>query len=396
MFDTIMQAFGRDAPRELRTGTEKELEAAAHEKLAGANVLLVEDNEINQQVAMEILSGAGLKVTVANNGQEALDLVRANAYDAVLMDVQMPVMDGYTATGKIRELEAKQPPPNGRLPIIAMTAHAMAGDQEKSLAAGMNDHITKPIDPAQLFGTLSKWVRPVERVPRPVEAASAPEGTQGKEPAPPGKTLPDAMPGFDLAEGLQRLMGNRVLYRKLLVNFATQYAKAGADIHKALDAGDFDRVHGLVHAIKGVAGNLAAKDLQQQSAALEKLVKHADAAGPPPADQLNPAFEAFQGSLDRALGALAFLMPAAAEPASPLEAAAGPLPAALAKEAATRLKEAAELGDVSGLAAICSEFAATSEAFAPYAAKVARLADDFDFDGVLKLAEEMEKQGASR
>ena len=396
MFDTIMQAFGRDAPRELRTGTEKELEAAAHEKLAGANVLLVEDNEINQQVAMEILSGAGLKVTVANNGQEALDLVRANAYDAVLMDVQMPVMDGYTATGKIRELEAKQPPPNGRLPIIAMTAHAMAGDQEKSLAAGMNDHITKPIDPAQLFGTLSKWVRPGEGTPRPVEAASAPEGTQGKEPAPPGQTLPDAMPEFDLADGLQRLMGNRALYRKLLVNFATQYAKAGADILKALDAGDFDRAHGLVHAIKGVAGNLAAKDLQQQSAALEKLVKHADAAGPPPADQLNPAFEAFQGSLIRALGALASLMPAAAGPAAPLEAAAGPLPPALAKEAATRLKEAAEMGDVSGLAAICSELAATSEAFAPYAAKVARLADDFDFDGVLKLAEELEKQGACR
>jgi HPt (histidine-containing phosphotransfer) domain-containing protein len=274
-----------------------------------------------------------------------------------------------------------------------MTAHAMAGDQEKSLAAGMNDHITKPIDPAQLFGTLSKWVRPGEGTPRPVEAPSAPEGTQGKEPAPPGKTLPDAMPEFDLPDGLQRLMGNRALYRKLLVNFATQYAQAGADIRRALDAGDFDRAHGLVHAIKGVAGNLAAKGLQQQSAALEKLVKHADPAGPPPADELNPAFEAFQGALGRALGAAASLMPAAAEPSAPAEAVAGFLPAALAKEAATRLKEAAELGDVSGLAAICSELASASEAFAPYAAKVARLADDFDFDGVLKLAGELEKQG---
>jgi CheY-like chemotaxis protein len=369
-------------------------------------VLLVEDNEINQQVAMEILSGAGLKVTVAGNGQEALDLVRANAYDAVLMDVQMPVMDGYTATGKIRELEAGSSkleagyplasafslePRASSLPIIAMTAHAMSGDHEKSLAAGMNDHITKPIDPAQLFGTLAKWVRPGEGTLGPVEAPSAPKDPQGLEPAPSEKTLPDAMQEFDLTDGLQRLMGNRALYRKLLVNFATQYAQAGADIRRALDVGDFDRVHGLVHAIKGVAGNLAAKDLQQQSAALEKLVKHADPASPPPADELNPAFEAFRESLGRALSAVASLMPAAAGPAAPATAATGSLPSALAKEAATRLREAAELGDVSGLATICSELSAASEAFGPYKARVAQLADDFDFDGVLKLAEELEK-----
>jgi PAS domain S-box-containing protein len=397
MFDTIMQAFGQEAPRELRTDTEKELEASASEKLAGANVLLVEDNEINQQVAMEILSGAGLKVTVANNGQKALDLVGANAYDAVLMDVQMPVMDGYTATRKIRELEARRPPTSPhqpttrRLPIIAMTAHAMSGDHEKSIAAGMNDHITKPIDPAQLFGTLAKWIGPRQGTHKPVEAPSPPKGPPDKEPAPPEKTLPDAMPEFDLTDGLQRLMGNRALYRKLLVNFSTQYAQAGADIHRALDAGDFDRAHGLVHAIKGVAGNLAAKDLQQQSVALEKLVKHADAASPPPADELNSAFEAFQGSLGRALGAVASLMPAATEPAAPAKPAAGSLPPALAKEAAIRLREAAELGDVSGLAAICSELAAKSEAFGSYKARVTQLADDFDFDGVLKLAEELEK-----
>jgi two-component system, sensor histidine kinase and response regulator len=390
MFDTIMQAFGQEAPRELRRDTEIELKAAASERLAGANVLLVEDNEINQQVAMEILSGAGVKVTVANNGQEALDLVRANAYEAVLMDVQMPVMDGYTATIKIRELEANRPPAY-RLPIIAMTAHAMSGDHEKSLAAGMDDHITKPIDPAQLFGTLVKWLRTKEGTQEPVEAPSTATAPQDKEPAPLEKTLPNAMPEFDLTDGLQRLMGNRALYRKLLVNFATHYAQAGADIRKALDAGDFDRAHGLVHAIKGVAGNLAAKDLQQQSVALEKLVKHVDAAGPPPADELNPAFEAFQESLGRALGAVEPLMPVAAVPAAPAKAAAGSLPPALAKEAATRLREAAELGDVTGLAAICSELAAKSEAFGPYKARVAQLADDFDFDGVLRLAEEMGK-----
>ncbi len=402
MFDTIMQAFGQEAPRELRTDSVRKLESEASERLAGAKVLLVEDNEINQQVAMEILSGAGLKVTVASNGQEALDLVRSNAYAAVLMDVQMPVMDGYTATRKIREIEAGDAPDPASgltprasgLPIIAMTAHAMSGDREKSLAAGMNDHITKPIDPVQLFGTLAKWIRPAEGTQSIAAAPSAPIARQGDEPAPSEKALPEAMPEFDLNDGLRRLMGNRALYRKLLVNFATQYSRAGADIRRALDAGDFDRAHGLVHAIKGVAGNLAAKDLQQQSVALEKLVKHADADRPPPAEEVNPAFEAFREALDRTLSAVAPLMPVGDGTAAPAETAAGALPLTLAKEAAARLREAAELGDVSGLAAVCSELAARSEAFGPYGERVARLADDFDFDGVLALAEELEKSGA--
>ena len=277
MFDTIMQAFGKEGPQRLRTDNQEKLDTAASKKLAGARVLLVEDNEINQQVAMEILSGAGLKVTVAGTGQEAFDLVRANTFDAVLMDVQMLVMDGYTATRKIRKLEAQSSKQEAGyisastsgLPIIAMTAHAMSGDHEKSIAAGMNDHITKPIDPAQLVRTLAKWVGLREGTQKPVEAPSTPTGSQDKEPAPPEKTLPDAMPEFDLTDGLQRLMGNRALYRKLLVNFVNQYTQAGVDIRKSLDAGDFDRAHGLVHAIKGVAGNLAAKNLQQQSVALE-------------------------------------------------------------------------------------------------------------------------------
>ena len=399
MFDTVMQAFGKDAPRELRTADEKDLEAAASQGLAGAQVLLVEDNEINQQVAMEILSGAGLKVTVANNGQEALDLVRANAFDAVLMDVQMPVMDGYTATREIRKWEVGRGKGEGgmrkegtsSIPIIAMTAHAMAGDQEKSIAAGMNDHITKPIDPAQLFGTLAKWIGPREGAQKPAEAAPAQTGPQGKEPAPPEQTLPEALPEFDLTEGLQRLMGNRALYRKLLANFATQYANAAADIRSALDAADFDHAHGLVHAIKGVAGNLAAKELQAQSVPLEKLVKHADPANPPPAGEVNPAYQAFREALGRALEAAGSLLPAGGVPPAAAEKAPGALPPDLAREAAQRLREAAEMGDVSGLTAVCSELAAKSDAFAAHKTKIIRLADDFDFDGILKLADELEK-----
>ena len=163
LFDTIMQAFGEAVPETSRVAKRREQGAEALEHIRGANVLLVEDNEINQQVAREILEGAGLNVTLANDGQEAVNAVKENNYDAVLMDVQMPVMDGYTATREIRKDDRFK-----ELPIIAMTAHAMTGDEDKSLESGMNGHVTKPIDPDQLFATLQKWIKPSEkRAPSP-------------------------------------------------------------------------------------------------------------------------------------------------------------------------------------------------------------------------------------
>ena len=155
LFDTIMQAFGERVPGQAPAlPREVAVEGRVQQTLQGARVLLVEDNEINQQVAMEILSGAGVKVSLAKNGREAVRAVSENDYDAVLMDVQMPVMDGYEATGLIRRDSRHQD-----LPIIAMTAHAMSGDKAKSLAAGMNDHITKPIDPDELYRTLAQYIR---------------------------------------------------------------------------------------------------------------------------------------------------------------------------------------------------------------------------------------------
>ncbi len=392
MFDTIMEIFGRGDKRVSAPGAAQQQTRAA-ERLAGGRVLLAEDNEINRQVAMEILSGAGLNVTLANNGQEAVDAVRGQHFDAVLMDVQMPVMDGYAATRQIREweLEAKRPQTSNLkssarlLPIIAMTAHAMSGDREKSIAAGMNDHITKPIDPEQLFGTLARWIGRKE-AQRPAEAAPAAVTARGPEPM-----LPDELPGFDLAEGLQRLMGNRALYRKLLANFAAQYAQSAADIRRALDDGDFDRAHALIHTIKGVAGNLSAKALQAACAALEKRIKHEDPTRPTPADALVTDYEAFREALGRALEAVRRLEPVAPEPAASAESGSGKLSPLLAREAARRLRQAAEVGDVSGLIAVCDDLTAEAEAFDPYKARVSRLADDFDFEGILRLADELEK-----
>ena len=150
-----------------------------------------------------------------------------------------------------------------------MTAHAMTGDEEKSLAAGMNGHVTKPIDPDQLFATLQKWIQPADdRAPTqqaPDSAAEAPAGEKA--------TLPDSLPEFDLAEGLNRLQGNQKLYRKLLLDFGAKYTTTAAEIRGALDKGDFDKAHSLIHNIKGLAGNLAATGLQAAAIEMEKLVK---------------------------------------------------------------------------------------------------------------------------
>jgi CheY-like chemotaxis protein len=202
LFDSIMQAFGKAVPEISRVAQRKEQEAGAFGNIQGARVLIVEDNEINQQVAREILEGAGLNVALANDGQEAVNAVKENNYDAVLMDIQMPVIDGYTATREIRKDERFK-----ELPIIAMTAHAMAGDEDKSLQAGMNGHVTKPIDPDQLFSALQKWIKPSDKRAQvqqpevidkdPVEVEAIPEEEQ----------LPESLPGFDLTDGLKRLQG---------------------------------------------------------------------------------------------------------------------------------------------------------------------------------------------
>ncbi len=386
MFDTIMQAMAKDMPKELRSPERKGKESELIKRLAGVRVLLVEDNEINQQVATEILAGAGLAVSVANNGQEAVEAIQKNAYDVILMDVQMPVMDGYTATGIIRKDERFRD-----LPILAMTAHAMAGDQDKSMAAGMNDHVTKPIDPEKLFATLAKWTA------GKIAAASGLAAAAVAQASVPGlatdtQMLPSSLEGFDLATGLRRLQGNQALYRRLLVSFGDKYTGAAADIRCFLDAGDYEKAHRIIHDVKGLSGNLAAEKLQAATADLEKLVKYANKTNPPEPQALSGALSAFEKLLTQALGAARSLAPQEDGPATALSAEPEPgLPAGLAREAAKRLREAADMGDVSELTSVAGEMLSRSGAFAPYRERVIRLADDFDFDGILALAGELER-----
>jgi CheY-like chemotaxis protein len=232
-----------------------------HINLTGLRVLLVEDNDINQQIAVELLEGVGATVTVANHGAEALALLTGGPFpppfDVVLMDLQMPVMDGHQATRRIRA-DARF----AGLPIIAMTAHATVEEREACLANGMNGHIAKPIEPALFFAKLAGFMRP-----------EAP-GTPAPAPvvAPPAEGLP-VIPGLDTADGLARVAGNVRLYLKLLRQFAEQQAEAPSRVSAALAAGDRATAERVAHSLKGVAGNLGASRVQASAAALEKLIR---------------------------------------------------------------------------------------------------------------------------
>ena len=347
--------------------------------------LLVEDNEINQQVAREILEGAGLNVTLANDGQEGVNAVKENNYDVVLMDVQMPVMDGYTATREIRKDERFK-----ELPIIAMTAHAMAGDEDKSLEAGMNGHVTKPIDPDQLFSTLQKWIKSSEKRVKVQQLEVPVEQSESDKAVPAEDELPEYLPGFDLADGLRRLQKNKRLYRKLLLSFATDYNAVANEIRQALDAEDFDQAHSLVHNLKGLAGNLAATELQAAAVNLEKLVKGVEKKTPP-AKELNLKFSDLENALNQALESAQSLGASEEENVCKLsneEIAA--IPSEFAQDIAKRIRDAAEMGDVMTLNAIAEEIKAHSDSCVPLSKQIVQMAEDFDLDGIQKLADDLD------
>ncbi len=256
LFDAIMLAFGQcSARRKQRTSVQ--IAVAPH--VRGAHLLLVEDNEINQQVAIELLEQAGLRVSVANNGQEGVDAVMQHDFDGVLMDLQMPVMNGFEATRIIRS-----DPRFKDLPIIAMTANAMAGDREASLAAGMNAHIAKPIELDELFQTLNRWIKASDPAAAPAVATA--DASDDVSDMPP-------MAGLDIAAGLQRLGGNKKLYRNILLKFRHSQADAVAVVRQAIADGDMDLAIRTAHTLKGVAGNIAALSLQEAAKALEMALR---------------------------------------------------------------------------------------------------------------------------
>jgi two-component system sensor histidine kinase/response regulator len=242
-------------------------------QLRGARILLAEDNDINQQIAIELLQTVGARVEVAHNGRQAVDILfngpDQSPYDVVLMDLQMPEMDGYQATARIRGDSRF-----AQLPIIAMTAHATLEERNRCLAAGMNDHISKPIHPNILFDTIGRFYRPPAIDPStPVD----PFETQlGFTPPSLKKSAEDSLPvveGLDTGDGLQRLAGNWKLYLGLLRQFMTSEENAVARIRGRLAGNDPKTAERIAHTVKGVAGNLGAKQVQAAASDLERAIR---------------------------------------------------------------------------------------------------------------------------
>jgi CheY-like chemotaxis protein len=254
-------------------------------RLRGADVLVVEDIEINQEVMIELLHGAGLVARVANNGAEALSAVADKVPDCILMDCQMPVMDGYEASRRLRE-----DPRLRDLPIIALTANAMASDRQRCLDAGMNDHVAKPVNFGELFTALDRWIHP--RAGAPVAAET--------EPPPANVSLP-SLPGIDQAAGLARVGGNAALYRRVLLKFRDQHvANFAAEFRAAQDAGDGPAAIRLAHSLKGVAQTLGAFDLGGAALELETAARDDP-------QQVAARLSALLEQLDRLAGGLAAL-----------------------------------------------------------------------------------------
>jgi CheY-like chemotaxis protein len=230
-------------------------------------------------------------VDVANNGAEAVAQVARHAYDGVLMDCQMPVMDGFEATRRIRADTRF-----ASLPILAMTANAMSGDREQCLAAGMNDHIAKPIDVDQLFTALARWVHPA--APQATDAL----GVAVVPVTPQGEVLP-TVAGLNLAQATRRMGGNAKLVRKLMQRFVDTQADAVARIQAALAASDLDTALREAHTTKGLAGNIGALRVFECAADLEHVLRHG------PQSAVQPALETLAGELNPLLMALAAVLP---------------------------------------------------------------------------------------
>jgi CheY-like chemotaxis protein len=292
LFDTLMGVFGvqREVPQ---TGGRPPDDTPVPDQLRGRRVLVVEDNFINRQVATEILALDGISVETAENGKAAVAALRQGRFDAVLMDIQMPEMDGYQASRTIR-----QDPRHRALPIIAMTAHALKGDREKCLEAGMNDYVTKPVNGEELLAVLSQWMSP-----EPVADGEAGKGGAERETGSSTSPRPPALPqvpGIDFSTGIDRLGGNRPLFMKLLTSFADDHRNIGASVREALRRGDIRKAIQEAHTLKGVAGNLSADALAHAAARLESDLRKSGRAAP-------ELLEAFETALHQVLGGIRHL-----------------------------------------------------------------------------------------
>ena len=288
LFDSIMNTFGYSTQHSTPSGLPEGQTLADIQSLRGRRVLVVEDNSINQVVARDMLQNLGLFVTLADSGEQALDLLEVEQFDAVLMDIQMPGMDGYQTTAQIR---ANPRFAGQHLPIIAMTAHAMKSDRDKALSAGLDDHISKPVDVSQLTGVLLRWLASLPAAP----SAALPTGAipnaatpTPARPAPPRPALttpanetslpPRLLARLNSTAAINRLGGDQKLYRRILGLFRDEHAGLLAEIQNALLAGDEALARSRTHSLKGLAGTLGADEIMALAKQLETAIASGDQA----------------------------------------------------------------------------------------------------------------------
>jgi PAS domain S-box-containing protein len=369
LLEAIGTVLGKVPHADTRASERSEQSASDMASLRGARLLLVEDNELNRELAGELLQSAGIELEQAADGRQALEwLARDDDFDGVLMDCQMPVMDGYDATRAIR-----QQPRFAELPVIAMTANAMAGDRDKALACGMNDHISKPLNVAGMFATLAKWIKPGARRQAAVVASVAPVAAG----------LPAQLEGIDLAAGLATCMGKQDLYLRLLGKFRDAQADFAEQFQVALADADPSAAARLAHSLRGTAGNIGARAVAQAATALEQ----ACLAGEPA-----PALQALAVEVARCLApvlaALAGLGESVAAPAGKVLQDGPELRGRLARLgqllAESDTAAADLLRELRGLA--------LEPALAARLARVAQQVERFDFDRALELLQEGEPQ----
>jgi len=365
LLDAIMGIFGSKNSLPLLKKGDNKWNIAPPEEIRGAKILLVEDNEINQQVARELLEEAGITITIANNGLEAVEWIEKEKFDLILMDLQMPEMDGFEATGIIRQNSK-----NSDLPILAMTANALAEDRNRCLEAGMNDHIPKPIDPNKLYNTLVKWLPEISKVHQSNANVNVKVCSD--------MSLPKSLPGIKIETGLHSLRGNKVLYMKLLKDFVTDHSDDVQKIVKAIENKDFEQAQRIAHTLKGIAGTIGAQKLfafakTTESAAANKTPDDLMAA----IDKLSPALLTVINGL-QVLNSKEELSSVAANPDALMP----------------MLQELEELlndmdpNSEEKAQAICEAFA--SSEYADKTKQILQQAADFEFDEAVKLVHELE------
>ena len=317
LFDTTIEAMGMQR-QEARVNHAATTDNVAQLlPVRGARILLAEDNEINQQIASELLTDAGFVVELADNGQLALEMAQRSSYDLVLMDMQMPVMDGLSATAAIRRIARLD-----SLPIVAMTANAMEKDRRSCLDAGMNDFLTKPIDPDEMWRMLLKWIRP-KLTPKPALATGSATDlasvATAEVPAPSPRTdseLPEHIAGLDVASGLARMMGKKKLYLAMLQKYVKGQKDCVRSLQEALQAQDRATAQRLAHTLKGVSATIGATAVADFAGAIEHTLRE---ELPQPA--LDMAITALEAPLAAMMLALEAWLPPLKEVQAPAEPA---------------------------------------------------------------------------